>query len=65
VFDLQITHKRYLPTTARPVSIYSYLINIAMGRYGVCSRMLNAPAVERLTLDVNIYGVRADTKLRC
>jgi hypothetical protein len=36
-----------------------------MGRGGVCSRMLNAPAVERLTLDVNIYGVGADTKLRC
>jgi hypothetical protein len=38
---------------------------MAMGRDGVCLRMLNAPAVARLTLDVNIYGVRADTKLRC
>ena len=65
VFDVQITHNATLPTIARPIYIYRYLINIAMRRDGVCSRMLNAPAVARLTLDVNIYGVRADTKLRC
>ena len=63
VFDLQITHDATYDCP--PTYIYIYLIDKRKRRRGSPSRMINAPAVVRLTLDVNVYGVRADPKLRC